>query len=159
MRKLRFFQPHQYLSLDFARQDVLMIDVTAAASLSPAQIQALFAASGLVAATESHTTEEVEAHLQTLRTGGGQIAGDLLARSGLPAEGGAQAHPSQGLSLRKVPTEPGEPLRLEIESFLQAVRTRSTPVVSGKDGRAALALALEINRTIAEHASRAGLTA
>ena len=29
VRKLRFFQPHQYLSLDFARQDLLMIDVTA----------------------------------------------------------------------------------------------------------------------------------
>ena len=32
VRKLRFFQPHQYLSLDFARQDLLMIDVSAAAA-------------------------------------------------------------------------------------------------------------------------------
>ncbi|MGI4854243.1 MAG: Gfo/Idh/MocA family protein [Janthinobacterium lividum] len=157
VRKLRFFQPHQYLSLDFARQDVLMIDVTAAASLSPAQMQALFSGAGLKVASESHTAEEVEAHLESLRAGG-QIAGDLAARSGLPAEGGAQAHPSQGLSLRKVPTEPGEPLRLEIEHFLHAVRTRETPRVSGQDGRAALALALEINQAIAHHAERAGLT-
>ena len=41
VRKLRFFQPHQYLSLDFARQDLLMIDVTAAAALDPAQLATL----------------------------------------------------------------------------------------------------------------------
>ena len=33
VRKMRFFQPHQYLSLDFARQDLLLIDVTAATGL------------------------------------------------------------------------------------------------------------------------------
>ena len=43
VRKLRFFQPHQYLSLDFARQDLLIIDVTAAAAagMDPAQLAAL----------------------------------------------------------------------------------------------------------------------
>jgi predicted dehydrogenase len=46
---------------------------------------------------------------------------------------------------------------LEIVSFLDAVRTRATPVVSGEDGRAALKLALEINAAIAAHAHRAGL--
>ena len=154
VRKLRIFQPHQYLSLDFARQDLLMIDVTAAASLTPAQMQALFAAQAASGKDESHSAEEVEAHLASLR--GGAIADDLAARSGLAA---AAAHPSAGLSLRKVPTEPGEPLRLEIESFLETVRSRSTPRVSGDAGRAALALALEINGAIAEHAGRAGLSA
>ena len=115
VRKLRFFQPHQYLSLDFARQDLLMIDVTAAAGMDRAQLA--------------------------------QMA--QLAQTG--------AHPSAGLSLRKLPVEQGEPLRLEIASFLDAVRNRTRPVVSGEDGRAALALALEINRTIAEHATRTGL--
>jgi predicted dehydrogenase len=119
VRKLRFFQPHQYLSLDFARQDLLMIDVpdvTAAAGLDPAQLAAM--------------AQAVQA---------------------------ARQHPSAGLSLAKIPVEPGEPLRLEIESFLNAVRTRGVPLVSGADGRAALALALEINRAIAMHAERAGL--
>lgn len=116
VRKLRFFQPHQYLSLDFARQDLLMIDVTAAAGMDPAQLAAL-----------SQMAQQ---------TGG---------------------HPSAGLSLKKVPVEQGEPLRLEIGSFLHAVRTRTRPVVSGDDGRAALALALEINQAIAEHAQRTGL--
>ncbi len=116
VRKLRFFQPHQYLSLDFARQDLLMIDVTAAAGMDPAQLAAM---------------------AQAVQTAG--------------------QHPSAGLSLTKVPVEQGEPLRLEIESFLNAVRTRTTPLVTGEDGRAALALALEINRAIAAHAERTGL--
>jgi predicted dehydrogenase len=116
VRKLRFFQPHQYLSLDFARQDLLMIDVTAAAGLDPAQLAAM---------------------------------AQMVQQAG--------QHPSAGLSLKKIPVELGEPLRLEIQSFLQKVRDRSTPVVSGEDGRAALALALEINAAIKAHAERAGL--
>ena len=145
VRKLRFFQPHQYLSLDFARQDLLLIDVTAAASLTPAQISAVFAAQGMMTRDESYTAEEVEAHLAKLRGGAADV------------EAATAAHPSAGLSLRKVHVEPGEPLRLEIESFLQAVKTRTTPRVTGEDGRAALALALDINQAIAEHAQRAGL--
>lgn len=66
-------------------------------------------------------------------------------------------HPSAGLSLNKIAVEPGEPLRLEIASFLNSVRTRTTPLVSAEEGRAALALALEINQAIAAHTQRAGL--
>lgn len=116
VRKLRFFQPHQYLSLDFARQDVLMIDVAGAAGMDRAQMEALAA----------------------------------LAQS-------AGTHPSSGLVLRKVEVEPGEPLKLEILSFLEAVRARSRPVVSGEDGRAALQVALAINEAISSHAQRTGL--
>jgi len=115
VRKMRFFQPHQYLSLDFARQDLLMIDVTAAAGMEPAQLAAMANAAAL---------------------------------------GG---HPTAGLSLRKVPVEPDEPLQLEIAAFLEAVQKRSEPVVTAEDGRAALALALEINSAVASHARRTGL--
>jgi predicted dehydrogenase len=69
----------------------------------------------------------------------------------------ATQHPSEGLSLKKITVEPGEPLRLEIASFLNAARTRTTPLVTAEDGRAALALALEINQAIAAHAQRTGL--
>lgn len=109
VRKLRFFQPHQYVSIDYARQDLLVIDVSGAPPLS--------------------ATEVAD------RVGGG-----------LP-----------GLNIQKPSVHQGEPLRLEIESFLECVCTRSKPGVSGEDGRAALALALDINRAIAEHAERAGL--
>ena len=108
VRKLRFFQPHQYVSIDYARRDLLVIDV-----------------SGVPAATAAHA----------------------VSLSPLPA----------GVSIAKPPVAPGEPLRLEIEAFLHAVRTRATPLVSGVDGRAALALALQVNQAIADHAQRAGL--
>jgi predicted dehydrogenase len=38
----------------------------------------------------------------------------------------------------------GEPLRFELESFVQCVATRSTPAVTGEDGMKALALALDV---------------
>jgi predicted dehydrogenase len=120
VRKMRFFQPHQYLSLDFARQDLLVIDVADVAKLAA-----------------------------------GMDAAQLAAMASAAA---ASDHPSAGLSLRKAPVVEGEPLRLEIEAFLEAVRTRSEAVVTAEDGRAALALALEINAAIAEHARSTGLS-
>ena len=122
VRKLRLFQPHQYLSLDFARRDLLMIDVTAVAGLSSSELAALI---------ERHSKPEAE---------------------------GAPRHPTAGLNLRKIEVAPGEPLRLELEAFLKAVRARSRPVVDGSDGRRALELAIHINQAIAEHARRAGLS-
>jgi len=112
VRKLRFFQPHQYVSIDYARQDLLVIDVSRAA---PTETSAVLAAA-------------------------------FTAAPGFP-----------GLRIEKPQVRPGEPLRLEIESFLEAVRTRSAPRVSGEDGRTALALALDINAAMAAHAERAGL--
>jgi predicted dehydrogenase len=108
VRKLRFFQPRQYLSLDFARQELLTIDVAAGATAATLDLK--------------------------------------------PA-----SHPSAGLNLQKYAVEKSEPLRLELENFLASVRTRSTPRVTGAQGRAALALALDINAAIADHAHRAGL--
>jgi predicted dehydrogenase len=115
VRKLRLFQPHEYLSLDFARQELLTIKVNPAllAQLTAGAASALSAAEG--------------------------------------------THPSRGLSLEKLDPERAEPLRLELEDFLSAVRNRTQPRVTGAAGRAALALALEINQQIAEHAHRAGL--
>jgi predicted dehydrogenase len=63
-------------------------------------------------------------------------------------------HPSAGLSLTKSDIPKGEPLRLELEDFLAAVRNRTQPRVPAEAGRAALALALEINDHIAAHAQR-----
>ena len=99
VRKLRFFQPHQYLSIDYARQDLLIINVA---------------------------------------PGGNDGPGSTLV-AGKPA------------------VEGGEPLRLEIEAFLDSVRTRRAPRVTAQEAREALALALEINRAIQAHAAKAGL--
>jgi len=50
-----------------------------------------------------------------------------------------------------------EPLLAEIDHFLDCVRTRSTPLVSGIDGRRTLALAFDVLSKIREHSARAGL--
>jgi predicted dehydrogenase len=125
VRKLRFFEPRQYVSIDYARRDLLVIRVDAAGGGLPPEIAAAVAA--------------------------GKADPELLKK--LAASGSA----GPGLSFAKPEVAPGEPLRLEIEAFLDSVRTRRPPSVTARQGREALALALEIQATMAAHAQRAGL--
>lgn len=109
IRKLRFFQPQQYISLDYTRQDVVAFTVSTDGSPS--------------------------------------VVSSLLA--GMEEE---QDHPSSPqIKITKPEVVREEPLRTELCSFLDSVRTRSTPVVSLEDGRRALAVALEILEVIREH--------
>ncbi len=48
-----------------------------------------------------------------------------------------------------VPIEKGEPLKLELQSFVGSVAARTAPLVSGESAKQALDLALEISRQIA----------
>jgi predicted dehydrogenase len=112
VRKLRYFEPRQYVSIDYARKDVLVIGVDAAFSIE--QAMAAGAATGF--------------------------------QDGLP-----------GLSFTKPEVTPGEPLKTEISAFLRAVRTGREPHVTARQGRAALSLALEIQRAMESHAEHAGL--
>jgi predicted dehydrogenase len=105
VRKLRFFQPHQYVSVDYARQDLLLITVD--------------------------------------------------------PQSEPQAIPSPGprLHFDKPPITPGEPLRLEIESFLNSILNGTEPLVPAIQARQALALALQVQSAIETHSQRAGLAA
>lgn len=125
VRKLRFFEPRQYVSIDYARQDLLVIRMD---ETIPAEIAAAAAA--------------------------GKIDAAMLSK--LAAAAG-ETGPAPGLSFAKPEITTGEPLRLEIESFLDSVRTRSVPRVTARQGREALKLALEIQATMAVHARRAGI--
>jgi predicted dehydrogenase len=91
VRKFRYFQPHEYVSIDFTRRDVLVVSVQ-------------------------------------------------------------QTDDSPQIGFRKLPTEPAEPLRAELEAFLESVRSRKPPLVDGVEGRKALALATEVMSQIQEHA-------
>lgn len=93
VRKMRFFQQHEYISLDFTRQDVLRVRVR---------------------------------------------PGDLQPEIGF----------------EKLPTTPEEPLKAELRSFLDCVRSRQTPVVDGAAGRRALELADRVMGGILDHARR-----
>ena len=111
VRKVRFFQPHQYISIDYARQDVISIRVDERAAAA------------------------------------------LLSGQPLPPLSG----PVPGIALDKPKVDAREPLRTEIESFLESVRTQKQPRVTLEDGRKALDLALHINAAIEAHHRRAGL--
>jgi predicted dehydrogenase len=123
VRKLRYFEPRQYVSIDYARRDLLVIRLDDSV---PAGIAAAMA--------------------------GGRVDAATLAKLA-----GEAAGPAPGLSFEKPEVMAGEPLRLEIESFLESVRTRREPRVTARQGRNALALALEIEASMAAHAHSAGL--
>ena len=103
VRKLRFFQPRQYVSLDYSRQEVLVFSVGQAG--------------------ESAGTPSVNPQIK-------------VAKPAIVAE---------------------EPLRAELRSFLEVVRTRSKPLVSFEDGRRALAVALDIVAAMREHGQKVQL--
>lgn len=66
------------------------------------------------------------------------------------------ASPWPGVNTNVLEISNVEPLRAEIESFVDAATTNSRPVVSGEDGRCALALALLTLEQIHEHTVRIG---
>lgn len=92
VRKFRYFQPHEYISIDFSRRDALALGVE---------------------------------------------------RNGSTPQ----------IRFNKLETEPVEPLRAELEAFIESVHTRCPPLVGGNEGRAALALALRVMKCIEEHAA------
>ncbi len=145
VRKLRFFQPHQYLSVDYARQDLLVIEVSAAngKSSTPGDLDASHPAS----------TPEPRADLAA---GGSELTGEAR-RAALSPSQSAAAAAMPVLAATKPVIAAGEPLRLEIESFLHSIRTNTAPAVTGQEARDALALALQIQQAIAHHAQHAGL--
>jgi predicted dehydrogenase len=71
------------------------------------------------------------------------------------ADGGAWP----GVRTQVLETTNVEPLRAEIESFLNAAQSGSRPVVSGEDGRRALALALRTLEQIHDHTVKTGVHA
>ena len=98
VRKMRFFQQHEYISLDYARRDALRVAVK-------------------------------------------------------------KPGPQPEFAFEKLPAQPVEPLRAELEAFVEAVRTRREPRTNGASGRAALELAERVMTSIQEHGQRVQLLA
>jgi predicted dehydrogenase len=69
------------------------------------------------------------------------------------------ASPWPGVNTKILDVANVEPLRAEIESFLQACASHSRPLVSGEDGRRALALALRTLDQIHAHTAKSGVSA
>jgi predicted dehydrogenase len=98
VRKMRFFQQHEYISMDYARRDALRVRVK-------------------------------------------------------------EPGPKPEFDFEKLPAPEEEPLRAELEAFVEAVRTRREPRTNGAAGRAALELAMRVTASIQEHGERVQLAA
>jgi predicted dehydrogenase len=162
VRKLRYFEPRQYVSIDYARRDVLVIRIDdREAPSSSAQLAQ--------AAAEFLTTGKFDPAVIQKLLASGQVPATLVMQIAAAkndpdmlkeiAKGlaGSNAGLAPGLSFSKPEVTPGEPLRIELLSFLESVRTRQSPKVTARQGRAALELALTIQAQMAAHAERAGL--
>jgi predicted dehydrogenase len=57
------------------------------------------------------------------------------------------------IAFHKLSTAPQEPLRAELEAFVESVRTRHPPLVGGREGKQALALAEHVMNCIEQHAA------
>jgi hypothetical protein len=162
VRKLRYFEPRQYVSIDYARRDVLVIriDDREAPSSSAQLAQAV---------AEFLTTGKFDPAVIQKLLASGQVPAALVMQIAAAKNDpdklteiaksltGTPDGLAPGLSFSKPELTPGEPLRLEILSFLESVRTRQAPKVTARQGRAALDLALTIQAAMAAHAERAGL--
>jgi predicted dehydrogenase len=64
------------------------------------------------------------------------------------------AHPLLGISINRLEVVDVEPLRAEIDAFLNSVEHNEPPPVTGQDGRRAVALAVGVLEKIADHMTR-----
>jgi predicted dehydrogenase len=64
------------------------------------------------------------------------------------------AHPLAGISINRLEINDVEPLRAEIEAFLDAIEKNTPPPITGDDGRRALELAVGVLEKIEAHRNR-----
>ena len=110
VRKLRVFQPGEYISVDYGRQDAVRLAIRK---------------------NEPNLNRNPAKLLQT----------DNLSDIGFESP----------IQFSPLPVTPGEPLKLELQSFFDAVRTRSQPLVTAFQATEALRLAESILVKIREH--------
>ncbi len=65
---------------------------------------------------------------------------------------------AKGIHQKSIPIEKEEPLKLEIQHFINCIKTKQQPIVSGREGRDALVLALDITHKIWQHKQNISLS-
>ncbi|MBI3355680.1 MAG: Gfo/Idh/MocA family oxidoreductase [Nitrospirae bacterium] len=69
---------------------------------------------------------------------------DFQTRQGMIGRRSTDQSQRPKITIEEFKGSDGEPLKLQLESFLQSIRTGSCPVVSGEDGAAALEVAYQV---------------
>lgn len=77
-------------------------------------------------------------------------AQEVLVYRKKPGAAPRDGNPMERIEIESLPVHKEEPLKRELASFVQCVRTRSRPLVAGEDGLAALELAERVVRSIRE---------
>lgn len=84
----------------------------------------------------------------------GYVSIDFQARQGIISRRVSPPGGRPALDVEQFQGNADEPLKLQLESFVQSIRTESRPEVSGDDGAAALDVAHLVLKAIAEFAAR-----
>jgi predicted dehydrogenase len=85
------------------------------------------------------------------------VSADLQGQKLRTVRKGREGHNADGIVETEQAFERADELREQAEDFLRAVRERGTPLVSGEQGRQALALALQVGRLVEERLARHGV--
>ena len=120
VRKLRFFEPRQYVSIDYARQDLLVIGVqTGADKASPAEMIASLPPQ-VAKMLPPGIAEGIASGMIDLKKIDPALIAQFAAMAGIDPSVIAQltnpAESKASLTFSKPTVSPGEPLRLEIAS-------------------------------------------
>src|SRR6201990_56679 len=107
-------------------------------------------ASGVLAHINTNWLTPFKARSVTVATRGKYVMGDLLTRQVTECFG---FKPDGSYSMRHLPVGHDEPLRAELISFLDAVRSGGVPAVSGEEGVASLEIATRCLETPARLAA------
>ena len=82
--------------------------------------------------------------LQLIRSHQADISDPRQQRVSLGQDRLEEADGGRRIAPLELPVVPGEPLRRELEAFVRACRGEATPLVTGRQGREALATALDV---------------
>jgi len=96
-------------------------------------------ASGVLAHINTNWLTPFKARNVTVATRGKYVMGDLLTRQVTECFG---FQPDGSYSMRHLSVGHAEPLRAELQSFTNAIRTRQVPGVTGEEGVASLEIAI-----------------
>lgn len=97
-------------------------------------------ASGVLAHINTNWLTPFKARTVHVATRGKYVMGDLLTRQVTEC---FDYRPDGSYSMRHLPVAYAEPLRMELEQFLDAVRTGKAPAVTGDEGVASLEIAID----------------
>ena len=84
------------------------------------------------------------------------VSADLQGQRLRHVSRGREGHNADAIVETEQAFERADELREQAEAFLQAVRGRSVPLVTGEQGREALALALRVGKLVEERSARHG---